>query len=134
MTFKFIDGRQDFHRAEIACLLEKGQAVVAARPAGEVIPSAGSWSRGQGPFPYAVIFEDISFILSNEGKNPVFTKEIGIVAIKGLTEWLTTVKQRSFRFGGALIRGQGSSRAVGILAFDSKYQVAESTLSQLSAA
>ena len=131
MTFKFVDGRQDFNRAEIACLLNQGEAVVAARPAGEVIPSAGSWHRGKGPFPYAAKLEDVSFLLSNEGSNPVFTKEIGIVAIKGLREWLKTIRPRSLRFGGALIVGQGSSRPVGVLSFDSTYQGAEFTLTRL---
>ena len=115
MIFRFQDGGNELTHTETTCLVEKAEAVVSARPAGEVIPNA-SIRTPQGT-PYRVSLEALYFSLSNELNDPAFTREVGLVALNGMKEWLKTIKTRNLRLSAVLIVKSGSPRPLGVLGF-----------------
>ena len=119
---RFSDNRDEFTQAEINCLFEKTEAMISARPAGEIIPGAGSWDVGtQGPFPYGTKFKYLYFVESNEGNNPRFTKELGLTVLAGFREWMKN-KTMKLKLGGVIIVQPGSRHAIGFLGFSSQFR------------
>ena len=100
----------------MTCLVEKAETFVTARPAREVIPSASQQPPPTDP--YMVLLDGLSFSISNELNDQTFTREVGLVVLNGLKEWLkNAMKTRRFRMNAILILRAGQARPLGVLGF-----------------